>query len=198
MNLHDSIFYLRHEDDEFYDRITIEVVPRYKTSGLSGDEWRVSTSVQLWRKGAVVAERRWSKLEYVLAGLHGWIQGLSDRALPEGFDLKADQQKCHQPGCGEPGLIEVRLKGRYCQVDPYAGPHRPNFDYRRRFCPRHARRGDSAFEDSDQNYERLSGPEVAPRVADERPSLRMDVSVASLDDLPQAIEQARRQAESFP
>ncbi len=48
--------YLKHEDDEWFDEIRFEtsfgaalrliVVPRFKTSGLSGDEWRVSAKVQ--------------------------------------------------------------------------------------------------------------------------------------------------------
>ena len=36
----------RHPDDEWYDEVRIVTVPRYKTSGLSGDEWRF-TSDQL-------------------------------------------------------------------------------------------------------------------------------------------------------
>ena len=196
MNLDESVFFLRHDDDEFYDRITVEVVPRYKTSSLSGDEWRISVRVQLWRKAAVVAERSWSKLEYALAGLHGWLQTLSDGGVPDGFDRSADQQKCHQPGCAEAGAVEVRLKGRYCQVNPHAGPHPPTFDYRRRFCARHARRGDCAFEDADANYERLKGPLAAPYTTDESPSIRVDVPLSSLDDLPQAIQDARARREA--
>ena len=184
----DSVLYLRHEDDEFYDRITLEVVPRYKTSGLSGDEWRVSTRVQAWRKGVLIAERSWSKVEWAVACLPGWLLGLSDEGLGgRDFDAAADQQKCHQPGCPDPGIVEVRLKGRYCQVAPHAGPHPPTFDYRRRFCPRHARRGDCAFEDADANYEPLSGPAAAPVPQDNAPSVRFDVAAESVDDLVRQI-----------
>ena len=38
-------------DDEGPDRITIDPVPRYKTSGLSGDEWRMSYVVRFYRRG---------------------------------------------------------------------------------------------------------------------------------------------------
>lgn len=51
----------RLDDDEFYDEIRITTVPRFKTSELSGDEWRVSTHVVVLRKGRVVAEKSWSK-----------------------------------------------------------------------------------------------------------------------------------------
>ena len=49
----------RHRDDDYLDRITVQattgahlvgyVVPRYKTSGLSGDEWRVSARMEVRR-----------------------------------------------------------------------------------------------------------------------------------------------------
>lgn len=35
-------WYRRHHDDEVIDRVSIDCVPRFKVSGLSGDEWRVS------------------------------------------------------------------------------------------------------------------------------------------------------------
>lgn len=47
----------RHKDDDYVDRVEIQstsgsqlvgyVVPRYKTSGLSGDEWRVSSQMEV-------------------------------------------------------------------------------------------------------------------------------------------------------
>jgi hypothetical protein len=51
--------YKRHRDDEWFDEIRLETeagavlqiitVPRYKTSGLSGDEWRTSARIQIAR-----------------------------------------------------------------------------------------------------------------------------------------------------
>ncbi|KKL50531.1 hypothetical protein LCGC14_2304540, partial [marine sediment metagenome] len=38
-------------DDEGVDQIVIDTVPRYKMSGLSGDEWRVSGRVRFFRNG---------------------------------------------------------------------------------------------------------------------------------------------------
>ena len=46
----------RHHDDWYHDRVEVTagevsllavIVPRYKTSGLSGDEWRVSSRIQV-------------------------------------------------------------------------------------------------------------------------------------------------------
>jgi len=58
--------YKRHEDDDWIDEIKIVTVPRYKTSGMSGDEWRFSARVQLWRKGHLMFERSFSKLHYAI------------------------------------------------------------------------------------------------------------------------------------
>ena len=50
----------RHKDDDYWDEMTVDtkhvhlrafVVPRYKTSGLSGDEWRVSAKLEVRRDG---------------------------------------------------------------------------------------------------------------------------------------------------
>ena len=43
-----------HHDDEWYDEIRVTTVPRFKTSGLSGDEWRRSAKVTFLRKGIVL------------------------------------------------------------------------------------------------------------------------------------------------
>src|SRR5207237_1236850 len=45
-------FYKRHEDDEWIDEIRVKVVPRYKTSGLSGKEWRAFCRKHLRRGDA--------------------------------------------------------------------------------------------------------------------------------------------------
>ena len=37
-------------DAQAFDAVRITTVPRYKTSGLSGDEWRISAHVELLRK----------------------------------------------------------------------------------------------------------------------------------------------------
>jgi hypothetical protein len=63
-------WYKRHSDDEWFDEFRIEgndapilraiIVPRYKTSDLSGDEWRISSQLQAWRLG------QWESFEHYL------------------------------------------------------------------------------------------------------------------------------------
>ncbi len=38
-------------DAQAFDEVRIRTVPRWKESGLSGDEWRISATVEFWRKG---------------------------------------------------------------------------------------------------------------------------------------------------
>lgn len=57
MGIKDSVFYRKHRDDEGFDEVVVMgidgpvlrviTVPRYKTSELSGDEWRTSSSAQI-------------------------------------------------------------------------------------------------------------------------------------------------------
>lgn len=60
MGQKDKLPLRRHHDDDYWDEITIDtkvvhlrahVVPRYKTSGLSGDEWRTSAVLEVKRDG---------------------------------------------------------------------------------------------------------------------------------------------------
>gem|GEM_PF-6705725 len=42
--------YALRPDAQAFDEIRIVTVPRYKTSGLSGDEWRISAMIQFFAK----------------------------------------------------------------------------------------------------------------------------------------------------
>jgi len=55
-------------DAQAFDEVRITTVPRYKMSGLSGDEWRISGKIQLLRKGRVVAEKRDERCGNVCSG----------------------------------------------------------------------------------------------------------------------------------
>jgi hypothetical protein len=52
-----------HHDDEGVDRIEIDIVPRFKTSDLSGDQWRVSARLRAYRKGELVGEQSYHNME---------------------------------------------------------------------------------------------------------------------------------------
>jgi len=60
----EALHWIDHPDDVFYDEAKIVTVERYKTSGLSGDEWRFSYKVELYRKGQLVAWTQVGSFEY--------------------------------------------------------------------------------------------------------------------------------------
>lgn len=62
----------RHRDDDYWDEIAIDagtahlragVVPRYKTSGLSGDEWRIHAELSVYDKSSPAEGRPYSDMK---------------------------------------------------------------------------------------------------------------------------------------
>ncbi len=154
MNIH------RHHDDETFDEVSIRVIPRFKTSGLSGDEWRVSAVIELKRKGAVLWHRTLTRLDYAIKGLAWFAATASESAMGDddgewnhGAYEKA-LELCCQPGCSEPFVNTYRLKE--LQVAQHSRVMEPGGDAVIRFCKRHGRRGDSSLEDCDSNMELIA------------------------------------------
>ena len=143
-----------HHDDEWYDEIRITTVQRYKTSGLSGDEWRRS-AVVFMRKGIVLAEKRLSDIATATRWLAwGWVDDFGPASKGRTDDFPKDL--CDQPGCPEEAVTVYRIKTLYNR-DGTLAEHQAD-DQTLQFCARHAERGDFDREDCDDNYEVLSGP----------------------------------------
>lgn len=140
-----------HHDYQPIDEVRIVTVPRYKTSGLSGDEWRISAKIQYMKKGVVVHERSCRNIESALRygdwWLTEWLEGGN-------YSAGRTAEQCDQEGCTEPATVTYRLKKLY---DRSSGtprePFRPTII---RFCERHKTRGDCGLEDADNNYERVT------------------------------------------
>jgi hypothetical protein len=196
--------YKRHDDDEWFDEIRIVTVPRYKTSGMSGDEWRFSANVQLLRKGHVLFERSFSKIHYAIDFLPAIQHEYADMGCGsqdvEGNEIDFNRY-CFNPGCREDGVVEYRLIDQFHR--PY-GDKMPKRDYlgenHRRFCEAHAKRGDCGLEDADSNYILISAPPGWEGNADlgaqqaESPSAFAG-TITSLDELPAAIQEIRNEHE---
>lgn len=138
-------------DAQAFDEVRIITVPRYKTSGLSGDEWRISAAIQLWRKGKMHAEQYFRNIETACAFAYSvYLSAIDDG---NGY-FAGDGLTCDQEGCAEPATVFLKLKAEYCRsghkTDPYDYDERPLI---RCFCERHKTRGDCALEDADANYE---------------------------------------------
>lgn len=172
----DRAHYERHHDDEIIDRITIEVVPRYKTSGLSGDEWRVSAVIKLWRKGEVMVESHHGKIadavSYLPWLLRTWTEGGEDEVERRWIErIRKDEKTCHQPGCSEPATVVYSIKQRFSREGYEENPENRYGDARRAFCARHSTRGDCGLEDADRNYAVVTGETTPPRPEDEKPAV---------------------------
>jgi len=147
-------------DAQAFDEVRIVTVPRYKTSGLSGNEWRISARIELWRKGKKVHE--------AFAGTVQWACVLAGttylRAQDDGLGYFAGEGDiCDQEGCAATATNILKLKAEYCRdghkSNPYEHDPRPLV---RKFCDRHSTRGDCGLEDSDANYELLEGGVKVP------------------------------------
>lgn len=175
-------WFRRHHDDEFIDEVTLKVEPRFKTSDLSGDEWRVSTRVSLSRKGQVLKERTYHRIEDAAAHLpwllKTWVEELPEEELHSFHEqLDRDEELCHQPGCSERATHVYRLLGSLTSA---RGEHlhpqeAERVRFLRAFCDTHKVRGDSDLEDNDDNYELVESlePEGEP-TSKQRPSVRPD------------------------
>lgn len=134
-------------DAQAFDEIRIRTVPRYKTSGLSGDEWRISAVTEFYRKGIKVHEVGRGNVEYACRLLdHDYIEACeTGRAFFAG-----EKEFCDQEGCAEKATVTYRLKARYCREGHKTEPHCIEI---RRFCEAHKKRGDCGLDDCDDNYE---------------------------------------------
>lgn len=151
-----------HPDDERFDAITVECVERWKESELSGDEWRFSYVVKLWRKGEVVKEKSWSRLAWAVEALPTF----ANHSYPADGDFdreawKRTGAKCDQPGCAEEPVVYYVRKKRYTRQGEELAPseYYDGKEYRK-FCAKHKRRGDCGLDDADHNYEEITKEQV--------------------------------------
>lgn len=134
-------------DAQAFDEIRIFTVPRFKQSGLSGDEWRIHAEVQFYRKGKLIVSEGCRDTK-TAAGL---LYAFYVRACDDGKGYFAgDGLTCDQEGCAEPASIRYRRLHEYCREGHETDVSAVSLY--RHFCERHKQRGDSAFDDADRNY----------------------------------------------
>ena len=171
-------------DAQAFDEVRIFTVPRYKMSGLSGDEWRISATIQLLRKGKVVAERGAARVESAAYLLSAFVIESMDNGL--GF-FAGEGDLCDQEGCSDKATVTYKLKKHYCKEG-----HESEITFGtqiRRFCQKHSKRGDCGLDDADRNYELMDGKPGLPDEADMAPSARIDVHVQSVDEILGAVKE---------
>ncbi len=158
MSTEKRLHHKRHRDSGWYDRVEVDIVPRYKTSGLSGDEWRTSVRARWYFKGLLVGERFFGRdIESALAYLPHVIAVESDNGASNEW-LAHEEKKCDQPGCSADAVARFKLKRHTSRQGEYLHPDENQYsDSFRKFCKQHIRRGDCGREDADDNYEPLDG-----------------------------------------
>ena len=134
---------------DYFDEVRMVTVPRFKESGISGNEWRTSVAIELMFKGHVIYRKIVGDMPTALLMVGNLfvcgMEPLSDEYLI------VEEKKCDQPGCPEDASIRLKLK-REVHEDGTPKPDRIVLMFRK-FCSKHSIRGNGDIEDSDKNYE---------------------------------------------
>ena len=148
-------------DAQAFDEIRIVTTPRYKTSGLSGDEWRISARADFYRNGGIVfTSASYRNVEIVC----NFMGALHATAIDDGFAYFAGiDGVCDQEGCPEPSTVTYRLRQRFTREGIPYPEDRMTRPIHREFCNTHKRRGDCGLEDADHNYDLVPGPKPKQR-----------------------------------
>ncbi len=138
------------------DRVEIKIVPRFKTSGLSGNEWRQNISVVGYFKGEVVFTERCGDMDYALASVYSFYKHTS---IPK-VVLQKEKECCDQPSCMNKAtnrylMKKVHSEGNHFEANAMKKSHGQG--YYRQFCDIHAERGDACLNDTDSNYLPIEG-----------------------------------------
>lgn len=151
----ESFFHRRLHDFEMFDEVKFSVIPRFKTSGLSGDEWRYSVLMEFFFKGVRFKEEHVRDMDIALKYI-GHSFGFSGEGVPDEW-LKVEKKCCDQVGCKNDATKWFALKKLTSKEGDYLEPTE-GFVYYRKFCDKHVNRGNADREDSDGNY--VSIPEI--------------------------------------
>lgn len=185
----------RHGDDDCYaDEVRVITRERYKTSGMSGDEWRFHRVLQVFRKGRMLFERAFNgDVTEVVAFAPLAIAEFFDNGIPQelvGFDATL----CFQPGCPNPATSEFEIIEEFGRQGERLHPEEGAYSVKRRkFCQKHLRRGDCGREDCDENYRLVSGYGPDQQDWDDANVVeagRVVVRADKIEDIPDAIRKA--------
>lgn len=136
---------------EAFDQIDLAVIPRYKESISSGDEWRTSVRALFSFKGNLVHEQTYSSMQQAINGVgHEWA--LNQSPIPTRV-LEIEVTRCDQPGCPNLAIPKLKhIREQFSSQGDKLDPSDQYGSYYRRFCKVHTKRGDCSREDCDNNY----------------------------------------------
>ena len=137
-----------HHDYQPIDEVSIRTIPRYKTSGFSGDEWRIIAIIEYKRKGRIVESRLTRNVETALRYADAWLMEFLEKG---NYSAGRQFDDCDQEGCTEKATHTMKLKNRFTRSEGIKHPYPPE-NLIVRFCDKHRQRGDCGREDNDRNY----------------------------------------------
>lgn len=149
--LGDKFWHKRLSYFQAFDKITLEIVPRYKTSGLSGDEWRQHVEVTFFFKGNEVHNFGARDMDAAALILGGHLLNIQSPLPDKVLDL--EKIKCDQPSCSNPPVRRYVLKEEFSRNGEKLDASDIYSKKYRQFCDKHKTRGDCGREDSDNNYD---------------------------------------------
>jgi len=152
----------RHRNWQRFDKITIHTVPRFKTSSLSGNEWRFNARIDIKKKGRILLT---SYAHDTQSAAEKLPEILSQHELTKAVMETSMEDLCDQEGCSEPWTRSYKLKKLRCADCGHTKDDLGTTSVAK-FCDRHATRGDCGIEDSDDNYEKDELPDVPVREED--------------------------------
>jgi len=144
-----NLYHRRLPEFEVYDEIRMKVVPRYKTSELSGDEWRQSIHIEFMFKGNIVGTEICRDMRTTIMLLGSYY--LKEFAIPKEI-LAVEKESCDQPSCPNKAIGRLKLKRLTDDTGQWLDMKEQYGEYYRQFCPEHIHRGDCSREDADENY----------------------------------------------
>ena len=135
-------------DAQAFDEIRIITVPRYKESGLSGDEWRISAEVQFYRKGILLFSTARRNVETACGFLYADLMSAIDNGKAY---FAGDGIFCDQEGCSRLAAVRYKMHKLYSRggLSQNIDPTKPMY---RHFCNKHKQGGNCGLEDADSNY----------------------------------------------
>jgi len=144
-----NLYHRRLPEFEVYDEIRMKVVPRYKTSGLSGDEWRQSIHIEFVFKDAIIQTDVCRDMKTAIMLLGSYY--LKEFAIAKEI-LASEKVSCDQPSCSNKAIGRLKLKKLTDDTGNWLDMKEQYGEYYRQFCSEHIRRGDCSREDADENY----------------------------------------------
>ena len=176
----------RLEDDEWVDRVEIKVYPRFKTSELSGNQWRQTVGVSAFRKGVLIGfmgrssfDEATREIATFVKGCYGstfcafpGVHGMSrdDPSLVASKEAGRNRMRklCMHIGCDKPAVNLHRVTQDGCTRCGHARELSRNEPYTRRFCAEHNNRGTQGLSDSNRSLELIAGAKAGTSSVDPR------------------------------